>query len=228
MSEQAFEVVVAGGGVAALEAVLAIRAAESPPVSVTLLAPSREFRLQAMSVAEPFGGDAPKIDLAGFCVEHDVTYRQEAIAEVWGGPQRILTDRGEEVFYDALLLATGARRASALPGSHPFRGAADVKWFGTLLERLDRGAIADVIFAVPRQVKWSLPAWEMALLTTSCVVALGTQPRRGLLPRRREDSLFPGAAIPIFLAAAAAFVALWGAHTIFSRSGESGLRARSR
>lgn len=167
MAEEEFEVVVAGGGVAALEAVLAIRAAESPPVSVTLLAPSREFRLQAMSVAAPFGGDAPKLDLAGFCIERDVTYRQEAIAEVWGGPQRILTDRGEEVFYDALLLATGARRSSALPGSHPFRGAADVKWFGTLLERLDRGAIADVIFAVPRQVKWSLPVWELALLTTS-------------------------------------------------------------
>ncbi len=173
MSEEAFEVVVAGGGVAALEAVLAIRAAESPPVSVTLLAPSREFRLQAMSVAEPFGGDAPKLDLAGFCAEHDVTYRQEAIAEVWGGPQRILTDRGEEIFYDALLLATGARRSSAVPGSHPFRGAGDVHWFGTLLERLDRGAIADVIFAVPRQVKWSLPVWELALLTTSWLVDRG-------------------------------------------------------
>ena len=165
MEDDRFQVVIAGGGVAALEAVLAIRALETEPTSIELLSPSRDFRLQALSVAEPFGGDAQTLDLEQFCAVHDVGYRSEGVAEVWGGPQRILTDRGDEVFYDALLMATGARRTSALPGSHPFRGAADVAWFGTLLERLQRGAIADVAFAVPRQVKWSLPIWELAMLT---------------------------------------------------------------
>ena len=165
MEDDRFQVVIAGGGVAALEAVLAIRALETEPTSIELLSPSRDFRLQALSVAEPFGGDAQTLDLEQFCAVHDVGYRSEGVAEIWGGPQRILTDRGDELFYDALLMATGARRTSALPGSHPFRGAADVAWFGTLLERLQRGAIADVAFAVPRQVKWSLPIWELAMLT---------------------------------------------------------------
>ena len=116
MADDRFQVVIAGGGVAALEAVLAIRALEHRPTSIELLSPSRDFRLQALSVAEPFGGDAQTLDLEQFCAVHDVGYRSEGVAEVWGGPQRILTDRGDEVFYDALLMATGARRTSALPG----------------------------------------------------------------------------------------------------------------
>lgn len=173
-----FQVVIAGGGVAALEAVLAIRAREESPTSIELLSPSRDFRLQALSVAEPFGGDARTLDLAVFCDEHDVAYRPDGVAEVWGGPQRVLTDRGDEVFYDALLMATGARRSSVLPGSHPFRGAADVAWFGALLERLRRGAITDVVFAVPRQVKWTLPIWELAMLTSGWLAESGAGERK--------------------------------------------------
>ena len=173
-----FQVVIAGGGVAALEAVLAIRALEESPTAIELLSPSRDFRLQALSVAEPFGGDARTLDLAEFCAEHDVVYRPAGVAEVGCGPQRILTDRGVVVFYDALLMATGARRASVLPGSHPFRGAADVAWFGNLLERLRRGAITDVVFAVPRQVKWTLPIWELAMLTATWLAEAGSGERR--------------------------------------------------
>ena len=173
-----FQVVIAGGGVAALEAVLAIRALEEGPTSIELLSPSRDFRLQALSVAEPFGGDARTLDLAGFCADHDVVYRPDGVAEVWGGPQRVLTDRGDEIFYDALLMATGARRASVLPGSHPFRGAADVGWFGDLLERLRRGAISEVAFAVPRQVKWTLPIWELAMLTATWLAEAGGGERK--------------------------------------------------
>jgi sulfide:quinone oxidoreductase len=163
-----FQVLIAGGGVAAIEAVLALREQDPPrPLAMSMLAPDPTFRLQALSVAEPFGGEVPTVDLERFCAEHDVEWRAQAVAEVWGGPQRILTDHGEEVFYDALLLATGARRHSVLPGSHPFRGGGDVGWFGVLLERLERGAIADVAFAVPRMVKWTLPIFELAMLTST-------------------------------------------------------------
>jgi sulfide:quinone oxidoreductase len=173
-----FQVVVAGGGVAALEAVLAIRGLEESPTPIELLSPSRDFRLQALSVAEPFGGDARTLDLAEFCAEHDVVYRPAGVAEVWGGPRRVLTDRGDEVFYDALLMATGARRSSVLPGSHPFRGGGDVAWFGNLLERLRRGAISDVVFAVPRQVKWTLPIWELAMLTATWLAEVASGERK--------------------------------------------------
>ena len=57
-------VLVAGGGVAALEAVLALRALAPTQVSVALVAPDQEFVYRALSVAEPFRlGEARRFPL---------------------------------------------------------------------------------------------------------------------------------------------------------------------
>ena len=52
-------VVVAGGGVAALEAVLALRALAGSIPSIELIAPVEEFTQRASSVATPFGFGPP-------------------------------------------------------------------------------------------------------------------------------------------------------------------------
>src|SRR3954467_10265053 len=48
-------VLIAGGGIAALELVLALRVLAAPRVSVTVLAPEAELAPPAMTVATPFG-----------------------------------------------------------------------------------------------------------------------------------------------------------------------------
>jgi hypothetical protein len=58
-------VLIAGGGVAALEAALALRALAADRVSVELLAPEPEFWYRPLAVAEPFGlGQVRHFDLA--------------------------------------------------------------------------------------------------------------------------------------------------------------------
>ncbi len=166
MAEHRFRVLVAGGGVAALEAVLALHDLNDGSVDVQLLCPDSSFRIRALSVAQPFGSEAPReLDLEAFCRAHGVTLLKGAVAEVWGEQQRVLTDDGDEHFYDALLLAIGARQRDALPGGHPFRGTPDVDWFAGLLEEVEQGAVRHVTFAVPGPVRWSLPLYELALLT---------------------------------------------------------------
>src|SRR5277367_6250766 len=49
-----FEVVIAGGGVAALEAALALHALAADRVSIRLVAPNAEFRYRPLVVREPF------------------------------------------------------------------------------------------------------------------------------------------------------------------------------
>lgn len=165
-SETEFRVLIAGGGVAALEAVLALREHHRGELAVELVCPEAEFTLRPLAVTQPFGGDLPpRLDLGEFCDEHDVTLRCDRIAEVWGDQQRALLDSGEDVFYDALLLALGATPYSALPGADLFRGAVDAPRFGELLEKLSRGSAKRVAFAVPVEVRWSLPLYEIALLT---------------------------------------------------------------
>lgn len=163
---QGFRVMIAGGGVASLEAVLALAEHRGSGIEVELVCPEREFTLRPLSVAQPFG-DVPQrsLDLASFCAEHGVELRSDRIAEIWGEQQRVLLDSGEDVFYDALLLAFGAQPHDVLPGARAFRGAVDASWFAELLAKLESGEVHRVVFAVPAGVRWSLPLYELALMT---------------------------------------------------------------
>lgn len=156
----------AGGGVAALEAVLALREFAADHVAVELLSPVEKFTLRALSVAEPFSGEASRVlPLPEFCEEQGVSFRRDALAEVWGTQRRVLTAAGVELPYDSLLLAIGARQQAALPGARLFRGTLDAAWYEDLLLRLGRGAVRRIAFVVPPSVRWSLPLVELALLT---------------------------------------------------------------
>ena len=162
-----FGVLIAGGGVAALETVLALADIAGDRVSVELLCPDEQFTLRAPSVAQPFGGEQPRtIDLARFCEQHGARFRRDSLAEVWGEQRRVLTATAEEVPYDALLLALGAKPVEALAGAHQFRGAADAEWFEGLLGALERGAAKRLAFVVPTAVHWAFPLFELALLTS--------------------------------------------------------------
>src|SRR5207253_11110985 len=60
-----FRVLIAGGGVAALEAALALRHVGDDRVSVTLIAPEPRFWYRPLAVVEPFGlGRVHGVDLA--------------------------------------------------------------------------------------------------------------------------------------------------------------------
>ncbi len=169
-----FQVLVAGGGVAALEAVLALAETAGDRVAIELLCPAEQFTLRALSVAQPFGGEQPRtIDLARFCEQHGAGFRRDALAEVWSEQRRVLTTAADELTYDALLLAFGAKPVEALAGGHQFRGAADADWFERLLVELEAGAIERLAFVVPTAVHWSLPLLELALLTSHWLAERG-------------------------------------------------------
>jgi sulfide:quinone oxidoreductase len=160
-----FSIVIAGGGVAALEAILALRQSGCG-AGIELICPNREFSLRQLAPGQPFGGPSSRtLDLLSFCHRNGAVLRRDRVAEVWGQSQRLLLDSAEEVPYDALLLCPGARPYDALPGARAFRGPGDVPWFGELLDRLRHGHVRRLAFAIPREVRWSLPMYELALMT---------------------------------------------------------------
>ena len=75
-------VVVAGGGVAALEACLALRAAlEADALAVDLLSPAARFELRPLSVLEPFDATpAWGMDLASFAEDQDLHVVRDGLA----------------------------------------------------------------------------------------------------------------------------------------------------
>src|ERR671930_630440 len=80
-------------------------------------------------------------------------------------PSIDLIEASDELAYDALLVAVGARADVAVPGALTFSGPRDVGAFRRLLDDLVAGRVRAVAFAVPPCVAWALPLYELALMT---------------------------------------------------------------
>ena len=168
------EVVIAGGGVAGLEALLALHDLAGPRVRVHLLAPEREFVYRPLAVAEPFGLAHPaRIDLKELAEQHGARYRNDSLVGIEADRHILHTESGRMVRFDALLLAIGARPVEVVHGGLTFRGPDDVAAFGRLLEELARGQVTSVAFAAHDRARWPLPLYELALLSTAHLESLG-------------------------------------------------------
>jgi sulfide:quinone oxidoreductase len=159
-------VVVAGGGVAALEAALALHALAEERVSVELVAPESEFVYRPLAVAEPFRlGEARRFPLRPLVEAAGARLRQGRVAAVDPDRYVIVTEEGEEIGYEVLVLALGAIPRAAVPGALTFRGPQDGPALARLLERAVEGKLRSIAFALPTGVSWPLPLYELALLT---------------------------------------------------------------
>jgi sulfide:quinone oxidoreductase len=166
VSGKPLRVVIAGGGVAALEALLALRRLAEGRVSVELLSAEPQFWYRALAVAEPFGlGDVHGLDLGKVADECGATLVLDSLAIVDDDAHIATTSSGSRLEYDALLIAVGARPVPAVPGAFTFRGPADTEAFQKLLREAKEGE--RIAFTLPGSVAWPLPLYELALQTAS-------------------------------------------------------------
>ena len=161
-------VLVAGGGVAALEAALALRALAEDRVSVELLAPEPHFWHRPLAVAEPFKlGEVRHFELSKLATDAGATFSPGALVSVDAARRLAYTSPGDGIPYTALLIACGAVPKAAIDGALTFRGPADTTKIEQLLAEIEAGEVRRVVFAVPAGAVWSLPAYELALMTAA-------------------------------------------------------------
>ncbi len=166
--ERARRVLIAGAGVAALEALLALRHLAGPRVSVDLLAPTPDFVLRPFAVLEPFSGaETPRLSLGRVVREHAAGHVFDRVVAVEPEQRLVRGASGDEYGYDALIVAIGARVVDALPGALSFPGRDAAARYRELLGELERGQVREVVFAVPADTAWALPLYELALLTAA-------------------------------------------------------------
>jgi sulfide:quinone oxidoreductase len=165
MSSSPFRVVIAGGGVAALEAVLAFQELDvDHALSVEVVAPDTRFVYRPLSVRDPFGPRSTRAYDLEPLVEHAGARMRHGQVDSVDPDERLVTlGDGTQLPYDALLLATGVARQPALHGAGTFVGPADVPAFKSFVESLCRGAYRRVAFIVPPGPTWPLPIYELAL-----------------------------------------------------------------
>lgn len=161
-------VLIAGGGVAALEAVLSLEDVAEAPLELLLLTPSPRFEYQPLSVAEPFGlGRAHRFELSDLLRDRDVEVMVDAFEAVDAVRREVRTSGGRKLGYSALLIAVGALRHEALPGSITFSGSRASEDVQRLLEEAGSGRVRRLVVAVPRGIVWELPAYELALMASA-------------------------------------------------------------
>lgn len=164
----ALRILVLGGGVAALEAMLTLRRLVAGRAAIRLIAPQREFVYRSLAIAEPFGlGRVHRFDLPSLARGAGVELVPARVVAVAPEERTVMTDDGRSLDYDILVVASGARRRVALPGTITLWGVADGTVIGPLLADLERGAARRVVFAVHADAAWPVPLYELALLTAA-------------------------------------------------------------
>jgi sulfide:quinone oxidoreductase len=167
-------VVIAGGGVAALEAALALRELAPDRVDVELLAPEPRFWYRPLAVAEPFRlGEVRHFELSRLAAHIGATFTPGELVSVDAARHVAHVSTGGSVPYGMLLLACGAVPKRAIEGALTFRGPADTAKVEQVLAEIRAGDVRHVAYAVPTGAVWSLPVYELALLTATWVAAHG-------------------------------------------------------
>ncbi len=161
-------VVVAGGGPAALEAVLALRVLAGDSLAITMVTPVSHFEYRPLAVLEAFErGNVWRLELARFAADQDVTLHRAGVARVDADRSCVRTADGANVPYTRLLMAAGAHAIQWLPGALPFPADDAHRAFRAMLDDVAAGRTRRIAFAPPPDAHWSLPLYELALLTAA-------------------------------------------------------------
>ncbi len=162
------KIVIVGGGVAGLEALLALRAQLGGTVEIELISAEPEFRYRPIAVAEPFGlGEVRRVDLAAIATEHDAHLRVAAVTAVDTAVRTVRTGHGETLPYDFLIVAVGARQWPAIEGALTFGGGDDRDALRSVMRDAESGTVTRIAFVAPSPAGWLLPLYELALFTAA-------------------------------------------------------------
>ncbi len=164
----AMRIVIAGGGVAGLEAALALRDLAGDQVAIDLVAPHRTFVDRPMTVLEPFGDVlAERFAISDVLSGQEIHHRVDSVTWIDRRLRQAHTRGGESLGYDAVLLCPGARAQTSYPHAITILGASQDADIAGLVSDLDAGAVRRIAFVVPAAGTWQLPLYELALLTAA-------------------------------------------------------------
>jgi sulfide:quinone oxidoreductase len=162
----ASQVVIVGGGVAALEALLALRALAGDRVALTLVSEHEWFVDRPMTVAEPFGfGPAARHSLPDIAADVGAEFIRATVAAVDGAEHQIRCINGPDLAFDTLILAPGARSRPPFSRAITFGLQGSSEAIGEMLDKLRTGEAHSVAFVAPTMTGWLLPLYELALMT---------------------------------------------------------------
>lgn len=169
-------VVIAGGGVAAVECALALHDLAGDRARLTIIAPEREFALRPMRTAEPFSrGHVRRHGIDDLAARVGAELITDSLVRVDAEQHTLQCAGGPVVAYDALVLAVGAQHRTAFRKALTFTGDRSTREFSGLLADIDESYSHTVSFVVPPGTTWPLPLYELALMTAQEAWSMGIE-----------------------------------------------------
>src|SRR4029453_420372 len=161
-----FRVVICGGGIAAVEALLRLRRLAGDSLDIELLAPAEERLYPPLAVREPFAFGPPRrYQLRRIARDTQAEWTKDALEWVDPDARVVHTAEGRRLEYDALLIAVGARQVEPYKHVATFRDAeADAAYHG-IVQDVEGGYTSKLAFVQPVGPVWPLPLYELALMT---------------------------------------------------------------
>ena len=157
------KVLVAGGGVAGLEAILALRAIAPGRFDIELVTPQRHVTSRSLCPGPPFlRATADRAELATITAEHGVRLTRDALELVEPDLHEVLTQGGTRRAYDVLVLALGTKPTRSVQGAVAFRGLQDLVAVTSALD-----TVTSVAYIASSTSMWTAPLYEVAVQTAA-------------------------------------------------------------
>ncbi|HEU5062234.1 MAG TPA: FAD-dependent oxidoreductase [Solirubrobacterales bacterium] len=158
-------VLIVGGGVASIEAALALQDLAGERASVRIFSPRAEFVYRPYAVGEPYGAARiARYDLSELAPRCGAELQVDSVVSVDPDARLVTTYDGDTYAYDYLILAQGAKLLWPVPGAATFWGIADEHDVNRVLDGFRSGESRRLAFTMPGTESWALPMYELALL----------------------------------------------------------------
>jgi sulfide:quinone oxidoreductase len=168
-------VLIAGGGPAALEAALALHRLAGERVATKLLAPESNLTYRPLSVLSPFAaGGATTYPIERIARDAGFTHVRGRLARVDAADHEVRTLEGDRLEYDVLLIASGARPVEPFASATMFTGSlTDQERLHGIVQDVEEGYLKRLAFVVPSGNTWPLPLYELALMLAERAYEMG-------------------------------------------------------
>jgi sulfide:quinone oxidoreductase len=194
-SSHSNHVVIVGGGVAGLEALLALRALAGERIAMTLVSRDDWFVDRPMTVAEPFGfGPALSLSLPEITSEFGVEFVAGTVTAVDSAEHQVRLENGSDLAFDTLILASGAQAHPPFSDAITFGLEGSGRAIREMVDDLRSGEARSASFVAPTTTGWLLPLYELALMTARelALADIDDVELQLLTPEDRPLSLFGG------------------------------------
>lgn len=165
---------IAGGGIAGLEALLALADLAGEHVDLMLASPDPEFRYRPMAVDEPFSSEPyTRRELPSAVEALGGRFIQAALIEVRPDEHVAVLGDGSEAEYEVGVICVGARSQPAFEHALSFVVPGPQLDVPGLLARAREAKDRPLAFVAPSGVTWTLPLYELAMLTAQYAAERG-------------------------------------------------------